>query len=46
MTDPIRVFLLDDHELTRTGFRFILGREKDIEVVGGAPARDNVQYIP
>lgn len=30
----IQVFLLDDHELTRTGFRFILGREKDIEVVG------------
>lgn len=30
----IDLFLLDDHELTRTGFRFILGREKDIEVVG------------
>jgi DNA-binding NarL/FixJ family response regulator len=30
----IQLFLLDDHELTRTGFRFILGREKDIEVVG------------
>jgi len=32
----IEVYLLDDHELTRTGFRFILGREKDIEVVGEA----------
>ena len=30
----IQLFLLDDHELTRTGYRFILGREKDIEVVG------------
>lgn len=30
----IQLFLLDDHELTRTGFRYILGREKDIEVVG------------
>ncbi len=32
----IRVFLLDDHALVRTGFRLILGSETDIEVVGEA----------
>lgn len=32
----IRVFLLDDHALVRTGFRLILSREVDIEVVGEA----------
>src|SRR5688572_31591311 len=30
----IRVFLLDDHALVRTGYRLILQQEKDIEVVG------------
>lgn len=32
----IRVFLLDDHALVRTGFRMILSRETDIDVVGEA----------
>ncbi len=32
----IHLYLLDDHELTRTGFKYILGREKDIQVVGDA----------
>jgi DNA-binding NarL/FixJ family response regulator len=32
----IRVFLLDDHALVRTGFRMILSSETDIEVVGEA----------
>lgn len=32
----IRVFLLDDHALVRTGYRLILGQEKDVEVVGEA----------
>lgn len=32
----IRVFLLDDHALVRTGLRLILSRETDIEVVGEA----------
>ena len=32
----IRVFLLDDHALVRTGFRLILGQEKEFEVVGEA----------
>ena len=32
----IRVFLIDDHVLVRTGMRMILGGEVDIEVVGEA----------
>lgn len=32
----IRVFLVDDHALVRTGFRLILGGEPDLEVVGEA----------
>jgi DNA-binding NarL/FixJ family response regulator len=32
----IRVFLLDDHALVRVGFRLILEREVDIEVIGEA----------
>jgi len=32
----IKVFLLDDHALVRTGYRLILQQEMDIEVVGEA----------
>ncbi|HEY2345603.1 MAG TPA: response regulator [Xanthomonadaceae bacterium] len=32
----IRVFVLDDHALVRTGFKLILSRETDMEVVGEA----------
>lgn len=32
----IRVFIVDDHALVRTGFKLILGQEIDIEVVGEA----------
>lgn len=32
----IRVFLLDDHALVRTGMRMMLANETDIEVVGEA----------
>lgn len=32
----IRVFLLDDHALVRTGYRLILGQEKEFEIVGEA----------
>lgn len=32
----IRVFLLDDHALVRTGYRLILQQEVDIEIVGEA----------
>lgn len=31
---PIRVYLLDDHEIVRRGLREILARAGDIEVVG------------
>lgn len=32
----IRVALIDDHELVRTGYRLILSRQPDIEIVGEA----------
>ena len=36
MTTPLRVLLVDDEMLVRTGFRMILQHEPDIEVVGEA----------
>ena len=33
---PIRILLVDDQTLVRTGFRLILGSEPDFEVVGDA----------
>src|SRR6188472_2846645 len=36
MTDPTRVFLLDDHEVVRRGVRDLLEAEDDISVVGEA----------
>ena len=30
----IRVFIVDDHALVRTGMRMILSAEADIEVIG------------
>ncbi len=45
--DPIRVFLLDDHELVRRGIRNLLEEEEDIEIVGEAGlAADAVARIP
>ena len=35
-TEPIRVFLLDDHEVIRRGIKDLLEDEDDIVVVGGA----------
>jgi YesN/AraC family two-component response regulator len=37
VTAAIRVILVDDQELVRTGFRMILDGETGIEVVGEAP---------
>lgn len=37
---PIRVFVVDDHALVRTGFRMILAAENDIEVVGEADSAE------
>lgn len=42
----IRVFLVDDHALVRTGFKFILAGEPDIEVVGEADnGEDGLEQI-
>ena len=38
MADPIKVFLVDDHEVVRRGLRDLLDAEDDIEVVGDAPS--------
>jgi DNA-binding NarL/FixJ family response regulator len=47
VTDPIRVFLLDDHELVRRGVRDLLEGEDDIVVVGEAgTAEEAVGRIP
>ena len=43
---PIRVFLLDDHELVRTGLRTLLDGESDMEVIGEAgTAQQGLQLI-
>ena len=39
---PIRVFLLDDHEVVRRGLRDLLDAEDDIEVVGEAGSVSDV----
>ena len=31
MTQPIRVYLLDDHDVVREGLRFLLERQDDID---------------
>jgi two-component system response regulator NreC len=36
MTNTIRVFMVDDHTLVRSGLRLLLEKEADIEVVGEA----------
>jgi DNA-binding NarL/FixJ family response regulator len=44
---PIRVFLLDDHELVRRGIRDLLESEGDIQVVGeSGSAVEAVRRIP
>jgi DNA-binding NarL/FixJ family response regulator len=39
----IRVVIIDDEEMVRTGFRLVLDREPDIQVVG--EARDGVEAV-
>lgn len=47
MTDPIRVFLVDDHEVVRRGVASMLSIEDDIEVVGEAGTADHaIARIP
>ncbi|MCE7081283.1 response regulator transcription factor [Streptomyces sp. ST2-7A] len=45
--DPIRVFLLDDHEVVRRGLRDLLGAAPGLEVVGeAATAREALARVP
>jgi DNA-binding NarL/FixJ family response regulator len=47
MTEPTRVFLLDDHEVVRRGVRDVLEAEEDLTVVGEAgTAEEAVGRIP
>ena len=44
---PVRVFVLDDHELVRRGIRDLLANEDDLEVVGeAATAAEALARIP
>jgi two-component system, NarL family, response regulator DevR len=46
-TRPIRVFLVDDHEILRVGLRRLLAAEPDIEVAGeAATARTALDRVP
>ena len=36
MEHPIRILLVDDHSLFRSGIRFLLSRHPEFEVVGEA----------
>ena len=47
MTESLRVFLLDDHEVVRRGVRELLEAEPDIRVVGqAATAADALAMVP
>jgi two-component system response regulator DevR len=44
---PVRIFLLDDHELVRRGIRDLLWGEEDLSVVGEASSADEaLERIP
>src|SRR5690606_28341282 len=45
--NPIRVYLLDDHELVRRGLHDLLSSEPDIEIVGeSGSAKEATRRIP
>lgn len=44
---PVRVFLVDDHEVVRRGVADLLGSEPDLEIVGEAgTAREAIARVP
>jgi two-component system, NarL family, response regulator LiaR len=43
MPSPIRVLIVDDHEIVRKGIRALLATKKDIQVIG--EARDGAQAV-
>jgi len=44
---PVRIFLLDDHELVRRGLRDLLEQEADLQVVGeSGSAKEAIRRIP
>jgi DNA-binding NarL/FixJ family response regulator len=47
VTDPIRILLVDDHAVLRSGLRLLLEREEGLEPVGEAgTAEDAVRALP
>ncbi|MCI9873038.1 response regulator, partial [Arthrobacter humicola] len=47
MADPIRIYLLDDHDVVREGLKFLLEQQEDIVVVGeSASATEAAARIP
>jgi len=43
MTSPIRVLIVDDHEIVRKGLRALMATKKDIQVIG--EARDGMEAV-
>lgn len=47
MTEPVRILLVDDHAVLRTGLRLLLEREEGLEPVGEAgTAEDAIRSLP
>ena len=47
MTDPVRILLVDDHAVLRSGLRLLLEREEGLDPVGEAEtAEDAVRSLP
>lgn len=47
MSDPVRILLVDDHAVLRSGLRLLLEREEGLVPVGEAPtAEDAVRSLP